>query len=542
MSPNALLWLEFAGKTVMLGAPISARSPLPSKMLRNSRGPLEFSLSSAALLIALTCAVAAPGAFASEPAKPAAGAASAPRTPEPPRHSALRYDFEYPVIGYAETPTHNAFARLQERMNRGEVKLEWRAPRGYLDSLLKALNIDKSSQALVFSKTSLEISYITEKNPRAIYFDDENYVAWVQGAPALELMAVDSVVGPVFYTLPNRDPAVTARLNRETLRCLNCHDSFALMGGGVPHFLMVSTYAGIEGEKAQRNASIDTNDATPMKNRWGGWYVTGRHGEQSHLGNIVIRTQRDLDNIDSLRKGNLDTLQGLFDTKPYITDKSDIVSLLVLQHQVTLHNLITRANFKARTIVARDVDPSLDGEPTWNDLSPRTHTALKAMLEPLVRGLLNADAVAFESPISGNSGFDAWFQKQGPRDSRGRSLRELDLRTRLFRYPLSYLIYSDGFEGLPEYAKRYVYERLAQVLRGEDRSKPFAKLSAADRQAILEILSATKPAFVRPTSGSSSTAAPSSEETGSGSAAEAASLSYAAPESVRPSAGSASRG
>ncbi len=235
---------------------------------------------------------------------------SLPTEPESPRYSALRYDSEYPPIGYSDTPKHNAFARLQERMNRGEVKLEWKAPRGYLDSLLKALNLDPSSQTLVFSKTSLEISFINDKTPRAIYFDDETYVAFVQGAPALELMAVDSVIGPVFYTLPNRDPKMAARLDRETLRCLNCHDSFSLMGGGVPHFLMVSTYAGVEGERSQRNASIDTNDATPMKNRWGGWYVTGQSGSQQHLGNVVIRTQQDLDNVDALRKGNLNSCRG----------------------------------------------------------------------------------------------------------------------------------------------------------------------------------------------------------------------------------------
>ncbi len=72
---------------------------------------------------------------------------------------------------------------------------------------------------------------------------------------------------------------------------------------------------------------------------------------------------------------------------------------------------------------------------------------------------------ALPAPISGNSGFDAWFQKEGPKDSKGRSLRELDLKTRLFRYPLSYLIYSDGFDGLPEYGKRYVYRRIAEVLQ-----------------------------------------------------------------------------
>jgi hypothetical protein len=97
--------------------------------------------------------------------------------------------------------------------------------------------------------------------------------------------------------------------------------------------------------------------------------------------------------------------------------------------------------------------------------------------------------------MSGNSGFDAWFQKQGPRDPKGRSLRELDLRKRLFRYPLSYLIYSDGFEGLPGYAKRYVYTRIGEVLRGQDQSAPYAKLSEPDRRAMLEILTATKPAF-----------------------------------------------
>jgi hypothetical protein len=420
---------------------------------------------------------------------------SLPTEPESPRYSSLRYDYDYPSIGYSNTPTHNAFARLQERMNRGEVKLEWQAPRGYLDSLLKALGIDPSSQALVFSKTSLEISYITDKTPRAIYFDDENYVAWVQGAPSLELMAVDSVIGPVFYTLPNRDPAVAARLDRETLRCLNCHDSFSLMGGGVPHFLMVSTYAGIEGDHAQRTASIDTNDATPMKNRWGGWYVTGQSGDQQHLGNVIIRQQRDLDNVDALRKGNLNTLQGLFDTKPYLSDKSDIVALLVLQHQVTVHNLITRANFKARNFVSRDPTLSSNSNLSVDQVAPRAQKAFKSMLEPLVNGLLNAGAVAFTSPISGNSGFDTWFQKQGPKDRSGRSLRELDLKTRLFRYPLSYLIYSDGFEGLPDYAKSYVYKRIGEVLRGQDTSPQFAHLSPADRKAMLEILLATKPAF-----------------------------------------------
>jgi hypothetical protein len=450
-----------------------------------------------------------------------------------------RYEAEYPQIGYSDQPTHNAFYRLQQRLDKGEVKLEWKAPRGYLDSLLKALDIDPSSQALVFSKTSLQISWISEKTPRAIYFDDENYVAWVDGAPTLELMGVDSVLGPVFYTLDNRSPTTAAKLDRETLRCLNCHDSFSLSGGGVPHFLMVSTNAGVEGDHAQRSASIDTSDSTPMKARWGGWYVTGHDGNQPHLGNIIIRSQQDLDNIEALRKPDIDTLKGLFDTSPYLTDKSDVVALVILAHQVTVLNLITRAKYKSRRFVARETQ---DPNPTWEDFSPKTQKVLQTILEPLVRGLLHADAAPFVAPMVGNSGYDAWFQKQGPKDSRGRSLRQLDLKTRVFKYPLSYLIYSDGFKGLPDYAKAYVYRRLDEILRGQDQSPAFAKLSATDRQSILEILSATDAAFakvatVRPpqSAGSSAKAPASAGSTADGNKTAAASPSCAARESARPS-------
>jgi hypothetical protein len=437
-------------------------------------------------------------------------------------------------------------------MNRGEVKLEWKAPRGYLDSLLKALKLDPSSQSLVFSKTSLQINWISEKTPRAIYFNDENYVAWVDGSPMLEMVGVDSVMGPVFYTLDNRNPSATAKLERETLRCLNCHDSFSLSGGGVPHFLMVSTNAGVEGDKAQRNASIDTSDSTPMKNRWGGWYVTGHDGGQPHLGNIVIRSKEDLDRIDQLRVPELDTLKGLFDTKPYLTDKSDIVALVVLAHQVTIHNLVTRANYKSRRFIGHEFPGEENPNPAWAEFSPKQQKVLKAILEPLVRALLYADAAPFVAPMTGNSGYDAWFEKQGPRDPKGRSLRDFDMKTRLFKYPLSYLIYSDGFNGLPDNAKQYVYLRIAEILRGQDQSPTFAELSATDRKAILEILTATDPAFVKVASTMTTQQPPAAERPSSKASASAAGtadgskgaqaiLSCAARGSARPSGCSSSR-
>ena len=71
-------------------------------------------------------------------------------------------------------------------------------------------------------------------------------------------------------------------------------------------------------------------------------------------------------------------------------------------------------------------------------------------------------------------------------------MRDFDLQTRIFKYPCSYLIYSEDFDALPAPAKSYVYHRLFEVLTGRDRRPEFAKLTREDRQAILEILLATK--------------------------------------------------
>jgi len=84
------------------------------------------------------------------------------------------------------------------------------------------------------------------------------------------------------------------------------------------------------------------------------------------------------------------------------------------------------------------------------------------------------------------------FPQRGQRDRKGRSLREFDLQKRLFRYPLSYMVYSEAFDALPDVVRSAVYEKIYQVLTGEDASDRFAKLSAQDRTAILEILRDTK--------------------------------------------------
>lgn len=443
-------------------------------------------------------------------AAPAAGPGVVTTPPTAAETTALRYDNDYPPIDYSQRPTHNAIARLQERLKRGEVELKFAPGRGYLDSLLQVLGIDPGSQTLVYSKTSLQFQLIRAATPRAIYFDDDTYVAWIPDTRILEITTMDSALGPVFYTLPNTDP-VTTRFDRETLRCLTCHDTFSLMGGGVPRFLFMSSPVTVSGEPLASDISIETTDATPLKDRWGGWYVTGNLNGLAHLGNLQVsdpvKEAVPFKTLKVARAGTLEKLDGVFDTKPYLTNRSDVVALLVFEHQVYIENLITRANFKARTLVARENNGPMDDSLAWAQLTPLAQTRVKAMLEPLVKALLLVDAVPLSGKLIGNSGFDSWFQAQGLRDPQGRSLRELDLKTRLFRYPLSYMIYSVGFEGLPAYAHEYVYGRLDAVLAGRDRSAAYARLSSADRATALEILKATKPAFAAAVEGTKSASA-----------------------------------
>jgi hypothetical protein len=172
-----------------------------------------------------------------------------------------------------------------------------------------------------------------------------------------------------------------------------------------------------------------------------------------------------------------------------------VVALLIFEHQVYIENLITRANYKGRTLVARENGGQPADTLTWDQLPPKAQNIVKAMLEPLVKALLLVNATTLPTKIAGNSGFDRWFQSQGPRDAQGRSLRELDLNTRVFRYPLSYMIYSIGFEGLPKYAHEYIYHRLADILSGRDKTAPYSNISPAARATALQILTQTKPAF-----------------------------------------------
>jgi hypothetical protein len=236
-----------------------------------------------------------------------------------------------------------------------------------------------------------------------------------------------------------------------------------------------------------------TGHESPLDERWGGWYVTGTHGEARHMGNAVVRDRKAPEELDRNAGANVTDLSDRFDARPYLAPHSDIVALMVLEHQTQLHNLITAAGYQARLALhyEQGINEALGRPP--GAMSPSTARRYEAPAEELVKYLLFAEEAPLEAPVAGTSGFAQEFAAKGPRDSRGRSLRDFDLTTRLFRYPCSYLIYSEAFDALPEPAKAYVYRRLEEILTGRDQSPAFARLSADDRRAILEILRDTKP-------------------------------------------------
>ena len=170
---------------------------------------------------------------------------------------------------------------------------------------------------------------------------------------------------------------------------------------------------------------------------------------------------------------------------------------MVLEHQTEAHNRMTRAAYG--TLRALRDEKTLNdamGELTKpGEHSESTVSRIQSSCEPLVEYLLFSGETKLTAPISGNPEFVADFTARGPKDAKSRSLRDLDLQSRLFRYPCSYLIESQSFDGLPDETKAYVRRRVVEVLSGKDTSKPFEHLSADDRAATLDVLRQTDPAF-----------------------------------------------
>ncbi len=406
--------------------------------------------------------------------------------------SPLRADdaiYERPPINYLTAAPQDPVAHLAERIKSGKLKLDYDERTGYLPALLKALHVPVSSQVLVFSKTSFQRDLINPQHPRALYFSDDVYIGFVQHGDVLEISSTDPCNGPIFYTMRQRHAGGPV-LVRQTDSCIQCHASS--ITNDLPGHIVRSVFPDIDGQPVFSAGTFRVNPTTPLKQRWGGWYVTGTSGTQRHMGNVIATDKDDLDKTDFSAGNNLMTLAEKLDTSPYLSPHSDIVAHMVLEHQTYVHNLITRASVLTRITMhdAAELNKALERPSGYR--SESTTSRIKNAVEPLLKGMLCSEEAALTDTIKGTSGFAEEFAKRGPCDPTGRSLREFDLKHRIFKYPCSYLIYSESFDALPKEAKDEFYSRLSEVLSGRDQSKEFAHLCPEDRTAIRDILRKTK--------------------------------------------------
>jgi hypothetical protein len=389
-----------------------------------------------------------------------------------------------PAIEYSHRPAKDQVAELNRRMEEGKVQLQFEPVSGYLRSVLRALNVPVESQLLVFSRTNKFRNLTNPHNPRAIYFNDSVTVAWIRGLPSLEVAVQDPRQGVIFYALnenpldqmlrifPGRQP----RFRRDDM-CLSCHHSDDTLG--VPGMAVRSVYPAPDGKPTQEiDVDHPPDHRSSMERRWGGWYVTGKHGSMRHMGNAVVTNLAKPQSMATAATLNLESLKAKFDADGYLSSQSDIVALMVFEHQMHMMNLFTRVGWEIR--VASHAGAKPDGD------------LLRETAVELVDYLLFVDEPSLAAKIQGASGFSEKFAAVGPRDSQGRSLRQFDLEHRLMRYPCSYMIYTDAFEGLPAEAREAVYGRMWEILSGKEKDKKYARLSPADRSAIIEILRDTK--------------------------------------------------
>jgi hypothetical protein len=394
------------------------------------------------------------------------------------RGAAPVHQRDHPAIQYATRAPSDRLAALAKRLAAGDAKLTFNADNGYLTAMLGALGIPLESQIAVFSETSVQAELITPKNPRALFFDDSVAVGWVRGADTLELAAHDPQQGVIFYTLDQRR-APAPRLERQ-LSCLTCHLSQNTQD--VPGMLTFTTQS-IPQDKYSYASGFATDHRTPIADRWGGWFVTGRAGS-IHFGNAEVPQSLRPPAGAAVRPRVLDSLKGVIDLRGFPTEHSDVIALMTLEHQATMINLLTRAGWAARIAEYAAPGPSAPRQPP---------EALDEAVRELVDYMLFVDEAPLPAGTKGSSNFATAFASRGPRDPRGRSLRDFDLQRRMFRYPCSYMVYSPAFDALPAKAKAAVYDRMSAVLSGRVSGEPYTRLDAADRRAIVEILSATKP-------------------------------------------------
>src|SRR5215469_13498993 len=235
-------------------------------------------------------------------------------------------------LPFADAPIHyrsenlnDPIANLERQLEAGAAKLEYEPGHGYLKSVLNALHVPASSQTLVFSKTSFQYPKISPERPRALYYNDDVYVGQVRDGRLLEFISFDPMQGAIFYVMNERQ-VERPRFERSQQDCVQCH--VASTTKGVPGVMLRSVYARPSGTQAGGTPAYMTGHESPLRERWGGWFVTGNDGGQSHMGNAILPEGTPPEKLDRTAGASLRDLSARIDTSAYLTQYSDIVAHL----------------------------------------------------------------------------------------------------------------------------------------------------------------------------------------------------------------------
>jgi hypothetical protein len=386
-------------------------------------------------------------------------------------------DFDAPPHNYSTRTPQDRFTKLIAALESGALAFDRSSEHAFLRGLFKTLDIPASSQLLVFSTTSLQLSLISPANPRAIYFNDDIYIGYIPGG-RIELVALDPELGAIFYIFDIPRPADTRPLRIErSARCMNCHAGDDT--GHVPGLVVKSVVPGPSGGSLTAYRIEQSGHAIPYADRFGGWHVTGQHSLTQHWGNLTGRFL----NGELLKITNAPGQRFTWTKFPVPT--SDILPHLILEHQAGFVNRAVEAAYRTRTAHHNNA----------GQLTADQTREIDEQADTLVRYLLFTDEPALPAGgVTGDTDYTRDFLAARRADANGNSLRDLDLRTRLFKHRCSYMIYSPTFTGLPADMKDRVLRRLRTALADNTPDDaPSRHLPAAERRALRTILRATLP-------------------------------------------------
>ena len=381
-------------------------------------------------------------------------------------------DLDEPPHLYRLRTPQDRFTKLMAGFESGKILLDRGSEKAFLLSLLKVLDIPATSQMLVFSTTSLQLSLISPSNPRALYFNEDIYLGYVPGG-RIEILALDPELGGIFYIFDIPRGESPVRFERSE-RCMNCHADDNT--GHVPGLVIKSVVPGPAGGSLTAYRLGQIGHGVPFDQRFGGWHVTGTHGITNHWGNLTGR----------LAAGSLTKIPNppgeRFSYAKYPVATSDMLPQLLHEHQAGFVNRVVEASYRARTALHAS-----DGK-----LTAEQGAGLDAQATIITRYLLFADEAPLPpGGVEGDAAYKADFLRTRREAAGGISLKDLDLRTRLFQHRCSYMIYSPVLAGMPKEMKQRVYQRLGKALSQDAPDKDFAYLPQAEKQAIRDILKAT---------------------------------------------------